>query len=308
MKRIFLGIFLLTSCTVIHTDKQLQDFLSEDVLPARNISISPTGKMLDTNGNAVTGIVRKETEDGIFLLSVRKGALNGTTRHFATSGALTGEAEYKNNLLDGVSRRYFLNGYIAEKTYYKNGVKNGVETRYMGEPFWGRKRDETTYAGGIRHGLYIRYGGSSKSFSQYYENGILNGPYVAFFPDGKIMKTATYVNGLRQGKVISYHQYGGVALEVNVVDDKEEGIEKHYGRDGKLSMEVNYKKGMIVPPVIGYYPDGGKRFVITEIQTEKPRYHGYCLTPEGKKVRDFDDREEKYGLNGINLWGCAEVR
>lgn len=309
MKKTFLWMLLLSSCTATYTDKTLQDFESAAILSADDVVVTEQGECLDANRVPVTGTVRFNVSDGTMLSRIVSGHRDGTTRLFAANGRLIAEMGYKDNLLNGISRTYYANGYIAGETDYKDGIKNGTETRYMGEPFWGRKQDETTYVNGIKHGPYTRYGGSSKSYTKYYNNGVLDGPYTSFFPNGEVMRTEVYVNGLRQGKTVSYHhRHGGISREGSLVDDLMDGTEKYYDRSGRLTMEIRYDKGQIVPPVIGYYPDGGRRFVIEEVRTSRPHYRGYCLTPQGERARDFDEREEKYAVSGVDLWGCGEFR
>lgn len=97
-----------------------------------------------------------------------KTIYHGSYKTYFSDRKLLSDRNYKDGQLDGLSRFYDFNGAILSEINYKEGKQEGSSKQYSN----GKVESETTYS-----------------------NGILNGKYVRYFPDGRLMLEGTNING-----------------------------------------------------------------------------------------------------------------
>lgn len=86
---------------------------------------------------------------------------------------------------------------------------------------------------------------------EYYENGVLfmegaygnnvrQGEWIAYFPDGKVQSTGTYLDGMRTGKSKVYHENGHLWMDGWYTDDHKCGEWIFYDEQGYETGRINY--------------------------------------------------------------------
>ncbi|GAB3005557.1 hypothetical protein GCM10027051_00560 [Niabella terrae] len=86
--------------------------------------------------------------------------------------------------------------------------------------------------------------------------GLMEGDWQTFYDNGKIAKTATYVNGLEQGITEMFHSNGTLGMRVNFEKGLEEGSMQKFYEDGSMWTSGSYKAGKRVGTWKGYHENG----------------------------------------------------
>lgn len=92
---------------------------------------------------------------------------------------------------------------------------------------------------------------------EHYKDGLLDGESITFYPDkGKPFENITYKNGVKNGKWIKYFPNGKKMTETTYKDGKLEGPFVNYDPDGKLIVKGQYRDGEM-DGVWLYYDENG---------------------------------------------------
>ena len=216
------------------------------------------------------------------LRNYYKGELNGEFRSYYLNGNLNIKAFYTVGKLDSIFEAYYVNGNLAEKGSYdiypsisykdtlildywidknekiisrkigdwkyfyedykmmeKTHFIVGDSTEYIDE-FYDINGDTLISDGkGLRRDFYP----SKKIKSTIeYKNGIENGTYKFFKPNGEIRKSGIYINGKKSGKWEElFITTDSIYQIVEYKDGKKTGGFKEYYQNGKISMNGHYK-------------------------------------------------------------------
>lgn len=90
----------------------------------------------------------------------------------------------------------------------------------------------------IMDGYYVVGNELSKWEEFEVENGILNGDYIIFHPNGLVFSHTIYKNGKRHGEEKIFSQSGSLKSISNYENDKLYGIKKTYFESGQLESET----------------------------------------------------------------------
>jgi antitoxin component YwqK of YwqJK toxin-antitoxin module len=111
----------------------------------------------------------------------------------------------------------------------------------------GKLLSSETYKKGVLHGItktfYPKTGNVAESIE--YVNGIKEGPYKKYFPDGALMTEGTYVNDLLDGKFTLYHPNGNIQVKGNYKNGRQTGNWNYFDEDGNAVSEDDFKKDNI---------------------------------------------------------------
>ncbi len=91
-----------------------------------------------------------------------------------------------------------------------------------------------------------------------YVSGILNGPYIEFDEENKVLLLANYQNNLLEGKWFRY-QFGRLAFSAGYRGGKLDGVYREYRGEGevsKLAKEITYADGQLDGPYRFFDDDG----------------------------------------------------
>ncbi len=161
---------------------------------------------------------------------------------------------YKNGELDGLNVVYYKNN-IKEIGHWKDGKQNGLFQMYTED---GILIDSDTFKDGERDGLTEQFYNDTGKLrvSANYKNGVLDGEFKAYYPNGNLQGEVTYKNGEMNGEYKEYHENKNIRLSGSYKNNLQNGEWKSYLEDGTLETIVNYKDGELNGLKEDYYKNG----------------------------------------------------
>jgi len=192
-----------------------------------------------------------------------QGHRQGHWKAYDVNGLLKFEGRFVDNVPIGTFKYYYESGKIKAvsemydqgrrartKVYHKNG-------RLMAKGNYLEKKKDSSWV------YYSDYDGVLLS-TEFYQNGLLEGIVLNYFPTGSVAEEMPYKAGLKQGEWKRYFTDGKVKLKATYIDDELQGLMLVYHQNSFPEVSGTYKNnlkdGMWV-----YYDDQG--FVI-----KKERY------------------------------------
>lgn len=168
---------------------------------------------------------------------------------------------------------YTSNGYIDRIWNYKN--KNEKEIYYGGRttPFTGTdsvlKKDtlvsRTDYKNGLKDGLYYSYYPNGKiEYEGFFMKGFQEGRGIYYREDGQIKSESFYKKGELMGNLKEYYENGSIGEMGTLrrltpyVNGKKDGLVKEYYQNGQICRTISYKKGKREGKQIEYSAKTGK--------------------------------------------------
>ena len=89
-----------------------------------------------------------------------------------------------------------------------------------------------------------------------YKNGVLDGKFKAYYPNGNLQGEVIYKNGEMNGEYKEYNENKSIRLFGNYKNNLQDGEWKSYLEDGTLESIVNYKDGELNGLKEDYYKNG----------------------------------------------------
>jgi antitoxin component YwqK of YwqJK toxin-antitoxin module len=227
-----LGVVLLVGI-VVGTYIYQNRYLFFKYLPAiekeeqlKNIN----GKLCDKDGKLFTGRTKSASEEYTDIYSYKDGELDGLNVVY-----------YKNN--------------IKEIGHWKAGKQNGLFQMYTED---GVLIDNANFKAGERDGLTEQFYNDTGKLrvSANYKNGVLEGEFKAYYPNGNLQGEVNYVNGEMNGEFKEYHENKKIRLSGSYKNSLQEGEWKFYLEDGTLESIINYKDGELHGIKEDYYKNG----------------------------------------------------
>ena len=188
------------------------------------------GKLCDKEGNPFSGRTKSTSEEYTDIYS------------------------YKNGELDGLNVVYYKNN-IKEIGHWKDGKQNGLFQMYTED---GILIDSGTFKNGERDGVTKQFYNDTGKLrvSANYKNGVLEGEFKAYYPNGNLQGEVNYVNGEMNGDFKEYHENKKIRLSGSYKNSLQEGEWKSYLEDGTLESIINYKAGELHGIKEDYYKNG----------------------------------------------------
>src|SRR3990167_3568743 len=175
------------------------------------------------------GISQVWDEQGNLIAKIpyQKGALEGPSLYFYSSGQTEKYLVFSKNNLEGESLEYFPDGGLKAKTTYKTGVKEGLSLGFFsnGNPCW----IEEYKRGLLSKGTYYSLSGTVLSEI---ENG---GGYQALFENDTPSLTVEFRHGKPDGRVQKYTSIGKLKGYYHIKSGKKEGEEVDFYLDTEIS-------------------------------------------------------------------------
>ena len=220
---------------------------------------------------------------------------------------------YKNGELDGLNVVYYKNN-IKEIGHWKDGKQNGLFQMYTED---GILIDNANFKDGERDGVTEQFYNDTGKLrvSANYKNGVLEGEFKAYYPNGNLQGEVNYVNGEMNGEFKEYHENKKIRLSGSYKNSLQEGEWKFYLEDGTLESIINYKDGELHGIKEDYYKNGNI-WIRQEFKNNIPEgiYEVYSVDgiPKLKAVikngqiveeqkfnhNDISNNEEKIIING----------
>ena len=188
------------------------------------------GKLCAEDGKPFSGRIKETSGDYINIYSYKSGELHGLNVSY-----------YKDN--------------IKEIGHWKDGKQNGFFQLYTEE---GILVDDANFKEGERDGLTKQFYSDTGKLrvSGNYKNGVLDGEFKAYYPNGNLQGEVTYKNGEMNGEFKEYHENKNIRLSGSYKNSLQEGEWKSYLEDGTLETIVNYKDGELNGLKEDFYKNG----------------------------------------------------
>jgi uncharacterized protein len=176
-------------------------------------------------------------EDGILYRSIRyeKGESNGPDKSYNNLGKLEVEKTYKDDERHGDYIYYGYDGTII----YKAAYVNGVLMSYTSLDKEGKLKPISPVANETAT-IETFYPSGNKAISFKIEKGYLQGPYIVYYPNGKIQELKTFKDGDYHGVVEFYYPNGTLKNHKEYQDDELVGVEIDYYDNGVIAKKTPY--------------------------------------------------------------------
>jgi len=115
---------------------------------------------------------------------------------------------------------------------------------------------------GNRDGLWTQWTRAESGYMRvedHYNNGVLNGTHVAYYPSGLRAASGAFDNGMKEGAWTFLHENG--ALEQSVTYHQgalADGVERRYYDNGQIACEATRRNGVLEGLETCWYPNGQK--------------------------------------------------
>lgn len=200
---------------------------------------------------------KEDIPDGICAYCFKNGSLmgyryfqpdtnlvmEGVFQWYDKQGRLWSEETFKDGKLHGITKEWYKNGTLQLEALYNDGLVER-ETWYS-KKGKGFTVDEFQYENGdtILHHQSFR-ADSSVIIDERRVNGLLEGDYSIYFPDGSTELEARHVKGVRVYEK-RFYKDGSLRTVGTCDEDKTNCMMKVYGADGKVKKEVPTKYKLV---------------------------------------------------------------
>ena len=113
----------------------------------------------------------------------------------------------------------------------------------------GKLHEKVTFSSeGLRNGSYLKANESGIIVEQgYYKDGLPDGKWDYYFPNGGLMRQAGYKGAKLNGETLTYTRRGMVLERASYKDGKKDGkYVKYNEKNGKIEQEIIYTSGKAV--------------------------------------------------------------
>ena len=161
----------------------------------------------------------------------------------------------------------------GEKYFKENDDKpfNGIVFEMSKET--GNKILQYKMVDGLKNGFYQEWypDGKPKSKGKYLNNTIISN-WTFWYENGEKEEEGTFKKGKKDGLWTTWYEEGQKRYEVRYENGEKEGLNISYYRDGSIFEKVNWKKDQIDGNVFSYYDGSGN--LAAEIPHEDGKTHG----------------------------------
>ena len=142
----------------------------------------------------------------------------------------------------GTMLTYHANQKVSSKTAMVKGLMDGAYEELSPR---GKTLVSGRYSGDKKHGLWREQTEAGvPTLEQRYKRGKLDGAWKKYV-DGKVSVETTYKDGLVDGVYTEYHPNGKPAVSGSFVADKRNGTWTSYAPDGQVTLTATYKDGVL---------------------------------------------------------------
>ena len=237
-------------------------------------------------GNFSKGLAQGEWKEYMYsdlyrTYNFKNGQLDGKNYTLHNDGSNRDISTYK----DGIIQHYIsyhANKQVEEEVFFdEEGSKHGKVISYNKD---GEVVQEANYSHGLYHGPKISLNSNGSKEIEPYNNGVYEGEYTQFYPNGNKQKNGSYIK-----------------------DHKKEGKWTYWYENGDIEMEENYLKGKLQGEKRAYYPGGMPKYIEQytddKLNGSKINYdeESNSIVSEATYVNGELDGEFKAYNNGV-LW------
>lgn len=162
-------------------------------------------------------------------------------KEYHNNGELYTLKSYRELKLHGQQLVYSVSGILLERKTYHNDILEKLEYFFKN----GQLDSEYNYENGVLHGKCVDYYPSGGiHWVERYENGYRSGVWKKYLDDnGWLYIEATYKDDILNGTHTTYYSSGIVERKGQYLNGSRNGVWKFYNKAGKLAEEIEYDKG-----------------------------------------------------------------
>jgi antitoxin component YwqK of YwqJK toxin-antitoxin module/tetratricopeptide (TPR) repeat protein len=205
------------------------------------------------------------------------GNRDGDFTFYYFDGKVKGKEFYRDGKQEGEETYYYANGMPSSHSWYKDGKLEGESTSY----FWvGTPNTITRYHADKEEGAKITFydngdtsliehysagelDGEVRSWSHLglevvasYRNGLLDGVYKKYYPNGQLTDSGLYTKGKQEGEWKWWYANGHLKTINHLLHDEDEGEKTVYYDNGQISQSSTSRSGKLNGPVKDFDDDG----------------------------------------------------
>lgn len=205
-------------------------------------SVKVTENKIDENGKK-QGFWTKKYENGVVAYEVyfKDDKPVGTHKRYHMNGNLMAKLVFDDKGEWSDAELYDKDAVLIAKGKYQNKLRQGLWTLYRDTLIVGK----VNYKDGKKNGKSVTYYAFNGQVSEQklWKNGIEDGIWRQFYPNGKKRLEAKIVNGKRNGAYIKYYDNGMPEIQGGYKNDIMDGKWIYYNRDGKEVDVITYTNG-----------------------------------------------------------------
>lgn len=168
----------------------------------------------------------------------------GEFKRYYEDGKLKSLMTFSKNGSEASASLFYQNGFIASKGKYLNQLKEGT-WQFFSDSEEGLLISDEEYLNDKRNGsLRIFYPDSTVAEMINYKNGIKNGEWIKYYPDGSIIFRTNYVNGKLNGNFEAFFKDGKLEVSGRYKSGLRDGLWMINNKDGSPRFRVEYADGM----------------------------------------------------------------
>jgi len=190
------------------------------------------------------GYWKKKSPEGQLLYTgqFRDGIPYGVFHYFYPDGVTKAVSQYSSDGKTTQTKTYFTNGRIMAEGKFVNEKREGLWKFYTETD--GLLISEENYLDGKKDGISKNYyAGKGIAELSTFKNGIHEGLWEQYFPDGKVKFRCTYAADKKEGPVTGYSSSGQVVMSGTYKNGAPEGIWTYYDEKGKVTRKETYERG-----------------------------------------------------------------
>lgn len=187
-----------------------------------------------------------------FEYTYREGKKNGPLKTYNKAGYVETEETFVNNMKQGITRSFYANGKVMKTVPFVEGREQGMGYEYDST---GIIITITEYKAG-----FVK---SSERINRTDANGLKQGVWKEFWPNGKVKAEGRWLNGKKDGYFKEYNEFGNL---LNVTKWKDGQLVKNPPELAKIETKITYHPNGR-PKQIGNYKDDVPEGVFREFDT-----------------------------------------
>ena len=243
------------------------------------------------------GIDTTTYKDGCLMVirSHIQGAEHGKWTYFYDStGFENWVKNYNMGQLHGPQYDFSKNGDTLRVENYINGVLNGVKLTYRYNPATKHNflEKKTNYKNGVLDGPFLIYNTDNKVIEEtYYKEGKKNGVFKYYYDDGVLLRTENWTMGVKNGEFKTLYYNGDLQSIEQYKKGLKEGWFEERFPDQKLKRRAFYVKDKLVEETV--YDQLGK--IVSQIGKTESTGKEDDAMPTAKKEKKKKEKKPKKG-------------
>lgn len=201
-------------------------------------------KLCDENGKLFSGRVKSESDLYLNIYSYKDGELNGLNVIYYKD-SIKELGHWKEGKQNGLFQMYTEDGILIDSANFKNGERDGLTEQYFSST--GKLRVSANYKEGMLEGEYkVYYPNGTLQGEVIYKNGEMDGEFKEYYENGNLRTIVNYKSGELNGLKEDYYENGNLWTRQEFKDNIPEGIYEIYYEDGTPQLKAKIKEGIVI--------------------------------------------------------------